>query len=264
MVFGMSQRTNIDQLQPEHSATLRQTGSIVRSYLAGLGFIIKDTARDPQYVEKHLLSFLAQEIIESAISVVALTSEGMLNVAKRELRYLIEASTKICFVQQKSYSSTVEDKLSKFNKEFASQRVSIKKNLDLELLPDSLRDQFVEEVGRLYGFASSYVHLSPQQILDSIERAEAGVTAGKERPADVDNFNCFAERSMAASLVLLFHSVPSSVAGDWFVEDDGSSIIWHFAGSKFIAGIDSYFDYKHERQSRLAMIRADRESQIRF
>lgn len=57
------------------------------------------------------------------------------------------------------------------------------------------------------------------------------------------------ERVMAASLVLLFHSVPSNVAGDWFVEDDGSSIIWHFAGSKFIAGIDSYFDYKHERQS---------------
>lgn len=259
----MSDKTNIDQLHPEHAAALGQTDFIVRSYLSAVTFIIRDTSRDPHYFDRHLLSYLSQDIAESAVSVAALASEGMLRVAKRELRYLIEASIKICFVQQESYSSTIEDKLSKFSKELASQRVSIKSNLDLELLPDALRDQFVDEAGRLYGFASNYVHLSPQQILDSIERAEAGATAGKERSADVETFNGFAERSMAVSLVLLFHSVPSWVAGDWFV-DVGGSNVWHFSASRFIAGIDSYFDYKDERKSRLEELRGDRGNRIRF
>lgn len=260
----MVQKTKVDQLPPEHAAALRKTDAMVRSFLSGFGFIIRDASRDPNYLDTHLLSYLSNEIIESAVSVVALASEGMHSVATRELRYLIEASIKICFVQQKSFSSTIEDKLSKFNAELASQRISIKKNLTLELLPDALQGQFVEEAGRLYGFASNFVHLSPQQILDSIERTKAGVSAGKERPADVESFNRFAERSMAVSLVLLFHSVPSWVAGDWFVEADETSVAWHFSASRFIAGIDSYFDCKHERQTRIEEVRAGREARVRF
>ncbi len=76
--------------------------------------------------------------------------------------------------------------------------------------------------------------------------------------------NAVAQRVMAASLVLLFHSVPGWVAGDWLVESDGSSIDWYFTKSRFIAGIDSEFDYKHERKERLAQIQAEREARIAF
>jgi hypothetical protein len=65
--------------------------------------------------------------------------------------------------------------------------------------------------------------------------------------------------------VLLFHSVPSWVAGDWLVDyEDGSSNKWYFGRSRFIAGIDSHFDYKFERSKRLAKIQAKRERQITF
>ena len=70
--------------------------------------------------------------------------------------------------------------------------------------------------------------------------------------------NLLAERVLAASLVLLFHSVPSWVAGDWLVDRNGSTIDWHFVQSKFIADLDKQFDYKHERQDRLAEIQAQR------
>ena len=132
------------------------------------------------------------------------------------------------------------------------------------MLPDGLRPTFAEEVGRLYGLTSAYVHLTPAQIIASIEAAEAGASAGNERPADVESLNGIAERVMAVSLVLLLHSVPDWVAGDWLVERDGASLTWHFKGSRFIAGVDSYFDYKHERQSTLETIQRERKTSIRF
>jgi hypothetical protein len=69
---------------------------------------------------------------------------------------------------------------------------------------------------------------------------------------------------MAVSLALLFHSVPDDVAGDWLVQDDGSTRRWYFEASRFLAGIDSHFDYKHERQERKAEIQAARNAAIKF
>ena len=91
----MYQRTNFNDLPTELAAALRQTDQIVRSYLAGLSFLVRDTSRDPAFLGNHLLSYLAQDVLQSALSVVTLAAEGMLSVARRELRFLLEASIKI-------------------------------------------------------------------------------------------------------------------------------------------------------------------------
>ncbi|KQN01809.1 hypothetical protein ASE85_21700 [Sphingobium sp. Leaf26] len=260
----MLQRTNLNDLSPDLSHAIRETEFITRSYLAGLSFIVQDAGRDPQYVSNHLLYRLSQDLLQSAVSITALVAEGLLNVARRELRFLLEASVKIAAVQQGSQATTIEEKLEGFDKELRSPSISAKKRLELSLLTEADRLAFDEEVGRLYGLASNYVHLSPTQIVSSIEAAKAGVTAGKERPSDVLELNRMAERSMAASLVLLFHSVPEWVAGDWLVEGDGASINWYFTKSRFIAAMDSSFDYKHERQATLIKIQEVRAARIAF
>jgi hypothetical protein len=212
-----------------------------------------------------LLSYIAQDYIQSAISIIVLAMEGAHNVARRELRFLIEASIKICFIQQKSFESLIDEKLKQFDKELSSQSISIKQNLLLSLLPVSLRDAFCEEVGCVYGLTSNYVHLTPKQIEERIAAIDAGRTSARENAADVEALNALLSRGLACSLVLLFHSVPSWVAGDWLVDyEDGSSNNWYFGHSRFIAGIDSHFDYKFERSKRLAKIQAKRERQIKF
>lgn len=240
------QKTRIEDLPPELVAPLKTTNAIVLAYLAALDFIIRDTRRDPTYLENHLLSYPAQDFLQSAISIVTLSMEGLTSVAKRELHFVIEASIKLCLVQQKDYAS------------------SIKQNLDLSMLPEALRESFGDEVGRVYGLTSSYVHLTPQQIQERIAAVDAGRTAGKEDAADIEALNLLVSRGLAISLTLLFHSVPSYVAGDWMVEDNGSTVAWYFTGSRFLAGVDRYFDYKHERQDRLAEIQEVRRAAIRF
>lgn len=257
-------KTAFEDLPSDLAQPLKQTDFYLRSYLAGVQFIVKDTARDPEYSTNHLLSYLAQDFIQSSLSILTLAMEGLQNVAKRELRFVLEASIKICFIQQQSYASSVADKLEKFDKELASQRISIKQNLRLSTLPERLHEDFTEEVGRIYGLTSNYVHLSPLQIKERISAVDAGRIVGDQTSDELNEMNLLVSRGLAASLVLLFHSVPDYVAGDWLVEADGQTIDWYFTGSRFIAGIDSHFDYKSERQASLAEIQSHREERVSF
>ncbi|MGQ0582215.1 MAG: hypothetical protein ACT4O6_09790 [Reyranella sp.] len=238
---------------------------MIQAYLLGLSFLVKDAGRDPTYFTNHLLSYLAQDFIQSAVSIISLSMEGLLSVAKRELRFVIETSIKLCFVQQKAASgSTVAEKLDRFDGELSSQRISIKNNIDLHLLAAPVQADFNDEVGRLYGLTSGYVHLSPSQIRERIAAVDAGRAAGQDVAADVIQLNELTARTLAVSLALIFHSVPEWVAGDWLVESDGTTVLSYFTRSRFIAAMDSFFDYKAERKGQLDRIVATRASNIKF
>ncbi|MGC1484572.1 MAG: hypothetical protein WA789_12325, partial [Candidatus Acidiferrum sp.] len=227
-------------------------------------FIFEDTSRDPTFGANHLLSYLAQDFIESAVSILLLARGGTVSVAKREIRFIIESSVKVCYVQQESYNSSIERKLMQFDKELSSSRISIKEDLALRMLPEELRDDFSQEVGRLYGRTSEYVHLTPEQIQERIAATDASRATEAENVVDFDALNDLLSRGLASSIVLLFHGVSAYVAGDWLVPPDGMMNDWYFAASRFIAGIDSNFDYKAERQTKLDEIRAARTARIRF
>jgi hypothetical protein len=95
----MWSRSKLEDLPEELAKPLKDADSSVQAYLAGLGFIVKITARDQNYWDNHLLSYLAQDFLESAVSIISLVMEGLQRAAKRELRFIIENSIKLCFVQ---------------------------------------------------------------------------------------------------------------------------------------------------------------------
>lgn len=255
---------NVRPLPADLVAAIKRTYDIVQEYLSIVGFIIHDSSRDPTFYENHLLSYLGQDFIQSAISIVFLAREGALSVAKRELRFIIESSIKMCYIQQKSYSSSVQDKLKIFEKELASPSISVKRDLSLHMLPEDMRLVFDEEIGRLYGLTSRYVHLTPDQLLERIAAVNAGRTVGYENAAEIDELNRLLSRGFSGSLVLVFHGAAEYVAGDWLVNFNGSTSASYFMGSRFMAGMDSFFDYKHERQQQLTAIQAARASRIQF
>lgn len=57
---------------------------IMREYLTALRFVVADAGRDPEFGASHLLSYLGQDLIESAIAIMFLAKEGALRPAKRE------------------------------------------------------------------------------------------------------------------------------------------------------------------------------------
>jgi hypothetical protein len=97
---------------------------------------------------------------------------------------------------------------------------------------------------------SGYVHLSEAQIQERISLIDQGKTAGREGPDEIRALNTLLARGLACSLVFLLHSVPEYVAGDLLVQNDGRSLEWPLAESRFIAMMDEHYDYKAERQDR--------------
>lgn len=241
---------------------IQQSEDICHSFLFCLSFVVSDTARDPSYFENHLLSYTSQDFLQSTISLPILIQEGIHNVCRRELRFILEMSIKICFVQQKQYNSDIATKLSSFKSIFDSPNISIQKQLDLHLIPEPERLSFYQEVGRLYGETSSYIHLTQAQILERIALVDQNRISGQEGADEIESLNRLIGRGLACSLVFLLHSVPRYVAGDLLVEPDGSSLKWFFGQSRFIALIDEQFDYKHERQANLKKIKETRWSQV--
>ncbi|MBU1306568.1 MAG: hypothetical protein KKF33_13750 [Alphaproteobacteria bacterium] len=263
-VWQGMKRTSLDDLQSDKAPHLRRTHEIMWAYLGGLRAINLSISRNPTYRGNHLLRYLSQELIEGAIAIEILAIEGVQAVVKRELRFVLEASAKLASVEQSGYDKTVEEKLNEYRDRLQSHRISVQREVDLNLLPVALQHEFIREVGWLYGTTSSFVHWTVDQIERRIKSVEAGRVAGQETVDDIMELNALLERALAASLTLVFHSVPKSAIGDWILDGDGNTIDWYFTQSKFIAAVDAEFDYKHERQSHLDAIKATRAARIRF
>lgn len=85
---------------------------------------------------------------------------GVYNVCLRELRFVLEASIKLCYIQQKDPQAAVQAKIAAFSKVLDSPSISLKKDLALSLLPDDVTAAFLNETGRVYGETSNYVHFT--------------------------------------------------------------------------------------------------------
>ncbi|TCA62723.1 hypothetical protein E0J16_00095 [Rhizobium pisi] len=254
---------NREDIPESLRAGLDETRRIVHSYVQLLFIAGAVTQGDPKFKDNHLLRPLLQDLIESAFSLSILAREGMHSVVTRELRFIVEASLKLCFVQQRSYQTSIAQKLETFRKELESPRIPLR-DVKLSMLSaDTIRD-FTEEAGRLYGRTSSYIHWSASQIQERMKQLENGNSIGRESPGTVQGSNDLIRRSLAASLVLIYHSVPEYVAGDTMVEKSGKTIDSYFMQSRYLAEIDAYFDYKHERQKSLSEIKESRASRIAF
>jgi hypothetical protein len=249
-----------EALAPE----IRETEYICRSFLAGLSFVVYDTGRDETYINNHLLSYTAQDYLQSAISLPLLVQEGIQSVCRRELRFILEMSIKLCYVQQQDYTSPIADKVTSFKKILESTNISIQKDVTLGMIPEGERPGFYQEVGRLYGETSGYVHWTSKQILETIAAVQQGRSSGHESPDSIRQLNTLISRGLACSLVFLYHAVPSYVAGDWLVDSDGTSHDWPFAQSKYIALIDEHHDYKAERKAILAEVKKKRWETVRY
>lgn len=237
---------------------ISKASAICLDFLQGFLFLIQDAGRDSKFSETNILYFLSDDIFESIMSIKSLVHDGIHNPCCRELRYILEASMKLSYVQQRRFDRSVGENIEFFRASLDSASISIKKDIDLYLLPVDEHVAFLNNTGKLYSETSNFVHLTSEQLYRRIRLFEAGVVLGFERAEDVKRLNDLIFRVLACSFVYLAHAVPVWVLGDWFVEKDGSSVNWEYLKSKYIAYIDQYFDYKFERQSNLCAIKEKR------
>jgi len=223
-----------------------------------------NSIRDGVSGDRNFFLRMIDDITQSVLSIEIIAKEGVLNTCRRELRYLIELSIKSCLIVNNTIKHTFEEQIDEYEKLLNSSNINPINSLSFGYLQPDNEEEFKTEVKRLYGYLCKYSHSSSYQIRERLARAQMGRTIGFEGVQELKELNNDIERVFAVVLVMIFHSVAQYVVGDFMVEPSGETVNWYFSKSKYITIIDQQFDYKHERQSILSKLKAERLERVTF
>ncbi|MBL7704388.1 MAG: hypothetical protein JNM21_02460 [Taibaiella sp.] len=229
-----------------------------------LSFCYMNSARDGISGEQNFFLRILDDIIQSIASIEMLAKEGIMNTCRRELRYLIELSIKSCLIVNKNPKKSFEQQIAEYEKLLSSSNINPINTLGFSYFDKVQQEDFKTEVKRLYGYLSKYTHASAHQIQERLASAMNGRTIGFEGISELKVLNKDVEKVLSIVVVMIFHSVAQYVVGDFLVEPNGKTVDWYFNKSKFINIIDESFDYKHERQVKLAELKEERFKRITF
>jgi hypothetical protein len=187
--------------------------------------------------------------LESAIALPVLARDGIFNVARRELRYALEASVKFVYVdQQVPGNSPLDDRIRLLGDATQVPRSSIAPIDDttIRMLPDP--EPMRQAVKQSFGALSGYVHPSKKASQERMKRAERGEFSGFEGPATLEAFTRMVSQTLDLVLVMIFEGIGPSFTGDLFVQMFDEQPEWKFPRTRFTSQVASSFDYNLERQ----------------
>lgn len=197
-----------------------------------------------------LIQASMDDLIQSAIAIYSLGRDGIFNVGRRELRYMIEAAVKAVYIDENVASSTpLIDRIAMAsdNAQLPRSSVEVVDRLPFRML--SGHDRFTAAVKSAFGSLSSYVHTSKPQLEEQLRRVQRGEHIGFESAATLRAFNEVVRQVFDLVLVLVFEGIGPSFTGDMFVGLFDKRPEWRSHKGRFVREVSASFDYKTERQT---------------
>ena len=248
----------------EYKKELKRLQTMKLCVLHATLFCYYDSARDGVSDKENFFLRIIDDINQSVVSIEVLAKEGMINTCLRELRYLLELSIKSYFIVANNNENSFEEQVDKYEKILDDSKINPINTLNFRFFDDKNNEEFKSFAKRSYGYLCKYVHSSSHQILERLDRYKRGTTIGFEGIEELKKLNETVEKIYSIVLVFMFHSTADYVTEDYLVEKYGLSNKWYFSSSKYISLIDENFDYKFERQNKIAEIKKERIRRVRF
>jgi hypothetical protein len=219
--------------------------------------------RWPVYAERYLFPRHKDDIGEAAVAAQLAIENGALNSARRELRYMLEVAVNTAFVDEVASDGDVEARLAFFKgKGVKKQNVDHIRDLPLRMLADK-REKFVDVTRLAWVNSSNYVHLTKRRIDEKVKLRAEGIRLGFETAQMLAAVVQEVHDACSIVVVLAFETIGPNFTGDILVTGGlDNNDAWPFQNNEFIAAIDSYFDYKHERQAGLEKYVTRRERRV--
>lgn len=219
--------------------------------------------RWPVYAERYLFPRHKDDIGEAAVAVQLAIENGALNTARRELRYMLEVAVNTAFVDEVVSDGDVEARLAFFKgKGVKKQNVDHIRDLPLRMLADK-REKFVDATRLAWVNSSNYVHLTKRRIDEKVKLRAESVRLGFETAEMLAAVVQEVHDACSIVVILAFETIGPNFTGDILVtgglDNDNA---WPFQNNEFIAAVDSYFDYKQERQAGLETHVTRRERRV--
>ena len=221
-------------------------------------------SRWQDFGDKYLLPRHFDDIVEAALTAQLAIENGALNPARRELRYLLEVAVNVAYVDEVRAKDSFDDRVAYYRgKRVKKSNVDHVFELPLRLLGDH-KKKFAASVQSAWVRASNYVHLTKRRIDEKLRLREEGVVIGMETVEMLRDVVSEVHEACSFVVALTFETIGPSFTGDLLVDSLDEQDQWAFHSNAYIAVIDSYFDYKHERKERLEKIGQRRESRIKY
>lgn len=184
--------------------------------------------------DKWMLQRFTDDILESAMSVSLLAREGVFNVGRRELRYVVEAVTKYVFVDQQVPGDTeLEERVRLLGDTSRVPRSSVDPIHEITFrLVDSTT--FPAAVTSAFGALSGYTHASVRQLDERLRRAEKGEWTGFESAATLRSFNKLLLSTYDIVIALIFEGIGPMFTADLFEQFLDDHPKWRFHKGKFV------------------------------
>ncbi|MCB5175539.1 hypothetical protein [Microvirga lenta] len=242
---------------------LKRVDKLVWEYGEAINAIDFQSTRWPPFYEEFISLRMKQQFAECVISAGQLIKEGFHTPARRELRFLVEASVKALWLdtgspeisdsrREKPISklSDVKAKVGALDDLGRERFAGIVKSLKFKMIDDAGAEIFRSAALDLYSKLSTHVHVSSQNIGKDLQRFEKGQDIGFETVKDVNSMADLMQRVLDLALASHFEAFMPSLVGDIFVEIFDENKRWTFHKTPLVAAVSRHFDYKAERQSR--------------
>lgn len=242
---------------PPYSAPIVHIDRLLADYGRAINAIDLMATRHPPYFETLITLRMKQHFVQSVVASIYLVKDGMLDPARRELRFLLEASVKTLWLDRphertkvvaKNAPSDVADKVIALDDLGAKRFGEIVSDLEFGLLSQDAAKTYRQTATDLFSKLSTYSHVSANNVKRDLSNFDRGNTFGHETAADIEAFVRVAKRVLDLALASHFEAFDQGLVGDILVQVFGDEPQWTFHRTPLVGAINRHFDYKAERQ----------------
>lgn len=189
------------------------------------------------------------DLLQSVLGIRDLVKSGIHNMTKREIRYLLEMTTKYLIVDQEKMGEPLGVKAQYLKDNILNSSINVITRL-VTPFNAKLDRQLKSEVCKIFYESCAYVHPSKEQLDEQIANYSQGIYSGFETAEMLAKVNKLLFRTYDIILTMLFTGFGQSMSGDIIVGIYDDIPKWKFHKGRYIKEFSKFYDYKHERQSK--------------
>ncbi len=207
------------------------------------------STRAKNIYDEFLVIRASDDLIQSVIGIQTLVLSGVHNMAKRELRYLIELYVKYLVIDQELMGKTINEKTNYLSSNIPNSSIEVIDRA-YTYFDSSIDIAFKNEIKDFFYKTCAYVHPSQRQIEEQLKRYKKEEYIGFESAKELSDISRLICRAYDIILVLLLIGFGKSMAGDLFIDGFDKIPDWKFHKGKYTSMLSKLYDYKQERRQK--------------
>ncbi len=191
------------------------------------------STRASHIYDKLLTIQVSDDLIQSIIPLRDLVVNGVHNMARREIRYLLETVVKYLVVDQEQIGKALTDKMAYLGTAIPNSSIEVVDRMTTPFNP-ATDQEFKNEIKDLFYKACAYVHPSQRQIEEQIANYDKGNHLGFETTKMLGSITTLLFRTFDILLTLLFIGFGASMSKDLFEKLFNDEPKWKFHKGKYV------------------------------